>query len=123
MIFSKKIRPIYSIICITGQNDINVPDFIPGKMISHTDSCIIISCASESDRSTNIIFGWKQEVENGTTPEFEGYISTGSKVINIYTAEKELIAEKNVPKTRTKIMIWANDTTEPDEIRIGIVKE
>ena len=57
MIFSKKIRPIYSIICITGQDDINPPDFIRGKMISYTDSCIIISCAPESDRSTNLILG------------------------------------------------------------------
>ena len=123
MTISIKLRPPYSIIFIEDQDSADVPEFDPDSLVSYNKSSILVGCACEADADTNIIFGWKHEVDNGTEPVFEHYISTKSKIIAIRTAEQEIITQKKLQTTKTKIVIWANDPSEPDEIRIGIVKE
>jgi hypothetical protein len=63
------------------------------------------------------------QVDPEYQPLFEGELETPSQCLEIQSVEGETLLRTSVPSYRTRVLIWVNDTREPDEITVGIEAE
>jgi hypothetical protein len=119
MIQSISIAPANSIVGIADGPTADVPQgFDPGKGVAATLSCITVICLPEVDGPTKISLGPSSKA--GSNPEFSGFLDTPNHMGAVWTVEWQKLLEARVPTSRTKIRIWTNHPTEPDEVFIGL---
>ena len=93
---------------------------IPASRIAATGACIIVGCLAEMDGQTEIVMGKAPEIDPGHRPSFDGVLETPSHVVCVWTVEWEKVLETRVPTTSTRVRVWGNHPTEPDEIIVGV---
>ena len=60
------------------------------------------------------------EVVSNQAPMFDGTLETPNRVVVVTTTERKAILESHVATPRTRIRIWTNHPTEPDDVVIGL---
>jgi hypothetical protein len=74
----------------------------------------------EQDGPTKITVGRGEEVACKTSPAFDGILKTPSRIVLIATSERKTVFETPVQGAQTRIRLWTNHPSEPDEAMIGI---
>jgi hypothetical protein len=74
----------------------------------------------EIDGETEITLGSSHEVDPGVRATYEGILETPSRGVAVLIVPNKKILETKVTTTRTRIRIWANDSWEPDQLRVGL---
>lgn len=119
MICSIAFRPPNSLVLIAASMETAEPKmFEPGKRIAATPTCIVVGCFTDVDGETNITLG--PSAKASSPPAFEGLLETPNREVAVWTIEWQKLIAAKVPGGRTKIRIWTNHPTEPDEVYIGI---
>jgi hypothetical protein len=98
----------------------DVPELLGNELISATDSCIAVGCRSEADGATQFTFGWSADVDPGSEPAFIGSVKTPSRHVALQTILWQSLLAQVVPFEYTRIRIWLDDPTEPDNIVVGL---
>jgi len=75
---------------------------------------------AEVDGKTEFTLGNVKEVSPEAHLVFDGIINTPSSKISLETAECDPVIEIPTSGQRTRIWIWANSTSRPDKVIIGI---
>jgi hypothetical protein len=89
-----------------------------------TSTCISFPTLNPYDGPTHFTLGDFREVMPQRVPQqapaFDGYLETPEKRIVLSTAEYESFLEMPVRTKKTRVRIWTNHPTEPDEVIIGV---
>lgn len=113
------IAPRNSIVLIMDRKIGKIPEAMHNKLVAFTSSCIAIGTLSEYDGKTTIsFFDNVNELSLSNFQVFDGVLDTPNKLISICTVLDEPLIECPVLHNSTRIKIWANDKTEPDEIQV-----
>ena len=98
-----------------------LPLTIPGQLVASTANSIAVGCSASA--ATEVALTDIDLVPAGATaPVFEGRLETPSRRLAVRTVLGATLLEVIVPSTDTKLRIWANATTEPTELTIGIAR-
>lgn len=120
MVSTATVAPPNSIILIADKEGGEIPRSIAGELVAATDSCIAVGCCSEFDGKTEIILGGIEEVAGNENPVFVGELKTPTYEVVVRSVLGYLILEKLVSRPVSYITIWANDSSEPNQIIIGV---
>ena len=120
MAASTRIAPPNSLVLVMDSRGGEIPACMNESLISATDSCIGVACRAEDDGETEICLGVSSIVDPGERPVFEGRIGTPSRRIAVRTVLGTTLLEVAVSAAATSVRIWANDSTEPDRVIVGI---
>lgn len=113
------IDPPYSLLFIS---DPSLEDFPEqnGDRIRWTDGCVSISCLGYQENDTKVTLGPLSEVARFGAPIVERVIFTPHREVVVSTVELKVVLRATVPSTRTRVRIWENHPSEPDEIIVGL---
>ena len=120
MTVSTQVAPPNSVILIEDSKGGDVPKFLSHALISATPSCVAVGCLSEDDGETEISLGPLVSVDSGERPVFDGVVQTPNRKLAIRTVHGVALLEVSVSNIETRLKIWANHSSEPDRIAIGI---
>ena len=96
------------------------PDPIRGVPIQATCSCIAAGCLMDSEGETAITVGPSRAVDPGYSPSFDGELDTPTRTLTVSTVNQKKILETGVPTGSTRVRIWVNHPTFPDNVIIGL---
>ncbi|GLK55184.1 hypothetical protein JOD31_000106 [Methylopila capsulata] len=113
------IAPPYSLLFISDPNLGEEPEQ-NGAHLLWTDTVISITCHDEYDGETSITLGDDADVAPERPAVADRYILTPSGEVVVTTVELAVVLRATVPSTRTRVRIWENHPTEPDDIVIGL---
>jgi hypothetical protein len=72
------------------------------------------------DGETKITLGEVRHVNPGIDPAFDDMLETPDRAVVVSTVERVTLIQALVPTARTRVRIWTNHPTEPDEVIIGL---
>ena len=110
-----RIAPPYSLLFIADEPTDMIPREYP---ISATRFCITFSCLMFQDGETEVALG--RPLNTNRRPAFDGFLETPNRKVVVWTNEWDKVLETSVPTSRTRIRIWTNHPTEPDDVHIGV---
>jgi hypothetical protein len=113
------VAPEYLSFYISGKSEFKVPLDHEHHRIIATQDCINVPCLYWNDGDTTITLGAFSELTPESEPEFDGMLNTPDNKIIVSDANEPEMAKASVPTTRTRIRIWVNRPTEPDEVLIA----
>jgi hypothetical protein len=99
-----------------------IPASMHGSLIAATPSCIAIGTRPEDDGETEIILGGDRHGESDTLA-YKATLKTPSKRIAVRSVLGATLLEKPVASTETGLVVWVNDTKEPNRITIEIIPD
>ncbi len=121
MSHSFQIRPPNSILFIVDPSGEVIPELTRDRRrLWSTDSCIVVGCLVEQDGPTNVTVGPNEHIALSMPPAFDGILKTPSRIVLISTSERQSIFETTVQGSQTRVRIWTNHPSEPDEVVIGL---
>lgn len=117
---SVRIAPSHSVILIMDRSGGLVPSGMRGKLVASTSSCIAVGTLSQPDGHTHVTIA--DELPEVLAPllVFEGLLETPTKTVVVCSVLDEVFLEMGVVAERSKVRIWANDGSEPNEIQIVV---
>jgi hypothetical protein len=120
MAITVRIAPTNSLLFISDRNGGIGPEFLAGRLILSTSSCISVGCLMWQDGETEVTLGLAREVDPGVVAAFDGPLETPNRVVVVWTVEGEIVLKASVPATRTRVRIWVNRPAEPDRVVVGL---
>ncbi len=121
MTTSIRVAPPNSVVLVEDSSGGEIPDSMKQSLIAATDSCIAVGCMAEDDGETEIVLGSYGSVDADKELVFEGLLQTPNRKLVVRTVRGVTLLELPVPTTETKVVIWVNDSSEPDRIAVGVV--
>lgn len=70
------------------------------------------------DGETRITLGNPKKTSD--RPAFDGFLDTPDRTVAVWIVPWEKVLEAKVSETRTRLRIWTNHPSEPDDVYIGI---
>ena len=117
---SARIAPPNSLLVISDRKGGVPPQVTRGTSIWFTSSCIVIGCLAFVDGKTQVTLGAARDVDPGIRPAFDGLVETPSHAVTVSTVEREKVLECAVKTIQTRVRIWVNRPTEPDDVIVGL---
>lgn len=116
-----RIYPRNSVVLIMDRTVGEVPESMNRGLVAATASCVAIGTRSEQDGETSI---WLSddiaEAVYDEAPVYDGVLDTPGGRLSVRSVLDEVLLECEVSGPRTRIQVWTNDRSEPDEIRIVV---
>lgn len=112
------IAPPNSLLLIMDRSVGRIPESMAGGPVAHTRSCVAIGTRSGQDGTTHVTLECGSRHAARETPVFDGVLHTPDRRVAVCSVLDDVILEVEVATDRTRVLILANDYTEPDEIRI-----
>ncbi|PWK63574.1 hypothetical protein [Aminobacter sp. AP02] len=110
----------YSSFYVAGSRDVNIP--IGGELrgIRSSAECINVSCLIFQSGDVNVSLADAGEAHSLAEPVFDGMLATPEGVVLLFDANMPEICSMKVPGRQTRVRVWTNHPTEPDEIEIVV---
>jgi hypothetical protein len=96
------------------------PDTMLEGLFASTPSCIAVGCMSDTNGKTQVTVGTTQELRPLDPPAFDGQLETPSRAISIWTVEDVTILQTAVSHQKTRVRVWVNHPSEPNEVVIAL---
>lgn len=116
-----RLAPPSSVVLLMDPSSGAVPMSMNNNLVSATASCVAIGCLSELDGPTDLHLAATK-----ITPDhklvFDGYVETPNRYLAFCTILAEEIIAAKTWGLRTRVQVWANDSREPDDIRVFLLK-
>ena len=112
--------PEYLMIFVSDPRAIDVPMQGEKRGIRATGECITIPCLYWNDGDTTVTMGSFAEVDQRRTADFDTVIETPSRRVVVTDVAMKQYAGQAVSNVKTRVRIWINHPTEPDEVVIAI---
>lgn len=119
-IVTVKVAPPNSVVLVSDVNGGEIPKTMGGSLVSATNTCVAVGCLSEDDGQTQFTLAPFAEVRRADEPLYEGVILTPGRLVVICSVLGQRLLELPVPRESTKVRIWGNDGSEPDDVVIGV---
>jgi len=113
-----EIAPPNSLLLLMDQATGEIPDIIGERLVAATSSCVAVGTLSEQDGTTRLTLTDEPAPEDDAAPVYDGVIATPARKLAACTVLLETIVEIDVPSQATRVRVWANHATEPDDIRV-----
>lgn len=118
------LSPPNSLIAVMDHGGGEVPTDMNGQGVAATPSCVVIGTLMAADGETSVTLTDEPLPKNhGLMNVFEGSVATPSLKLSVYSTHRVVIIEAKVPTTQTRIEIWVNEETEPNDIRIVVLDQ
>ena len=119
-----RIAPRNSVILVMDQSVGEVPKAMNKALVAATPSCIAVGTLSEHDGLTLISLS-DAAPPPGTDMSlvFDGVLTTPTRKVSLCSVLDEALVALDVPAESTRVQIWANDDTEPDQIHVAVKEE
>ena len=117
---SANVAPPQSLILIADPSGGEIPATMSGLAIAATDSCIAVGCRSDVDGDSEFILGETGYVSLGGEPAFQGRLKTPHRKVTLRTVTGQKILEAPVLQQEITVRVWTNDSSEPDQVVVGI---
>lgn len=115
------VAPEYLSFYIAGKMDIRVPLDHERHGIVASDECINVGCLYWNEGDTTITLGSFEELNpQPGPPKFDGMLETPAHRVDLFDANMPEILSMEVPGSRTRVRIWTNHPTEPDNVVIAL---
>jgi hypothetical protein len=115
-----QISPEYSSFYVAGSREVKVPFGVENKPFVISPECINVSCLMWQDGDTTVSLGWASELDLKKPPSFDGMLSTPFGVVILFDVNTPEIMSMAVPDKETRIRIWTNHPSEPDEVIVAL---
>lgn len=112
------IHPPYSMIFISDESLPSAPEYA-NRYITASNDTILVPCAAEQDGPTRIVLAAADDVGVSGEPAFDGAVETPGRRLVVSTALLDIVLSAGVRSTRTRVRIWTNDPSLPDEILVA----
>jgi hypothetical protein len=116
---SISIHPPYSIIFVSDE-DLSDPPEYRDRYIVANEEALTIPCAPEQDMPTRITLASASDDPPSDEPIFDGYIATPQKRVVVTTALMDVVLRHSVASARTRVRVFTNDVSFPDNILIVV---
>lgn len=106
---------------ISGSDDFEVPvdRVLPG--VTATPQCIVATCMYYNDGDTTVTLGPSNELPPQDMPmRLDSVLDTPKHRVLLSDVHMPEILSMGVPGSRTRIRIWANHETQPDDVVIAL---
>jgi hypothetical protein len=115
------VAPRYLSFYIAGTDRFRVPLDHDRIGIVASSECINVGCLYWNDGDTTITLGPFGELPpQPAPPKFDGLLATPKRRVLLTDANIPEILSMDVPETRTRVRIWTNHKTEPDNVIIAL---
>lgn len=115
------VAPEYLSFYITGKRDTYVPLDHDRRGIVASSECINVGCLYWNEGDTTITLGPYEEIApQAQPPKFDGVLETPEHRVDLFDANLPEILSMEVPRVRTRVRIWTNHPTEPDDVVIAL---
>ena len=115
------VAPEYLSFYIAGKMDIHVPLDHDRRGIVASQECINVGCLYWNEGDTTITLGPVDELAlPAGPPKFDGMLETPEHRVDLFDANMPEILSMEVPGVRTRVRIWTNHPTEPDDVVIAL---
>lgn len=115
-----EIAPPNSVVLLMDRSVGEIPDAMSGRLVAATSTCVAVGTLSEHDGLTRITLA--DESAEGATDRlvFDGMLETPSGTLSVCSVLDEVVLQIAVQSARTRVHIWADDDTEPANLRIVV---
>lgn len=117
---SKAISPQYCSFYAAGSLDVDIPLNMEGPGLVVAPDCINIPALYYNEGDTTVLAGHFFEVARRRKPDFDGMLDTPVGVVLLFDANEDDMMRIPADKPQTRIRIWINHPTQPDEVRIAV---
>lgn len=117
---SIRVAPPNSVVAISDISGGEAPEPKRKPTIQATSSCVVVGCMSETDGETNIVLGDAKNVAGQGEPAFDQLLHTPSRVIAIWTVDRQIILKADTGADETRLRIWLDDPSYPSEVVIAL---
>lgn len=114
------VAPMNLLVFVSDPTATDVPTHGERPRIRSTAECITIPCLYWDEGDTKISMGSFAEVGEARTPNFDGTIKTPTRRVVVTDVAITEYLSRFVPSFETRIRVWINHPTEPDEILIAV---
>jgi hypothetical protein len=111
------LSPPNSLLLIMDRSVGQIPEWVSDKLVVFTSTCIAIGTLAECDGGTRVTL-CNTSGTQVRSPTFEVVLQTPSRKIAVCSVLNEVFLEVLVGTEQTRIRIWANHPSEPNEIHI-----
>lgn len=110
----------YSSFYVAGSTDVEIP--IGGELrgIRSSAECINVSCLIFQAGDITVSLSDEDEALNPGQPAYDGMLATPKGLVLLFDANMPEILSMGVPGRETRVRVWTNHPTEPDEIEIVV---
>lgn len=116
----RKIAPEYLSFYIAGSRDVEIPLDMERRGIVASGECLNIPCLYWNDGDTTVTLGYAAEVPETRPADFDGILKTPDKTLVLFDANMPEIMRMSLPSRKTRVRVWINHPTEPDEVIIAL---
>lgn len=121
MTVSVSVAPEYLSFYVAGSLDVDVPVEYGADGVFGTNECLVVTCLYWNEGDTRITLGPVEELPGQPGPPcFDGLLQTPQSRVLLFDVNMPEILSTDVPGTQTRIRIWTNHPTEPDDVVIGL---
>ncbi|MBW9063183.1 hypothetical protein JNB71_07620 [Rhizobium herbae] len=113
------IAPEYLSFYVAGRRNVDIPLHMDRKGVLSSDDCINIPALYWNDGDTNVTLGPASEVTGTRAPDFDGILNTPNNEPILFDAIEPEFAIAQVPSAKTRIRIWIDHPTEPENVVIA----
>ncbi len=118
---SVSVAPEYVSFYVAGSMDVDVPVEYGAVGIFGTSECLVVTCLYWNDGDTRITLGPSEEIPaQPQPPRFDGQLQTPQLKVLLFDVNMPEILSMDVPGTLTRVRIWTNHPTEPDDVVIAL---
>ncbi len=117
---SRKVRLEFNSFYIAGSHNVDVPQAANGTALATNRHCINVGCRMWQDAEIWIALGRRDEVHLAGDPVLDCSISTPDRQVILFDANHPELMRMPVTTINTRIRVWTNHPTEPDEVIVAV---
>jgi hypothetical protein len=116
-----RVAPRNSLILIMDQAIGRIPDSMNEALVAATPSCIAVGTLCEQDGKTHIsLSDDASSLASGLSSVFDGMLDTPTRTLSVCTVLDQALLTLDVVAERTRVQVWTNRDSEPDEIHVVV---
>lgn len=116
---TRTISPFHPFVVISDASRGILAEFVEGKLVLSTDTAVSVACRANVEGETTISLGSATEVSPLEELVFDGILKTPTKWLVVSTVEDDEVLGADSTSLETRVRIWTNSLSFPDEIVIG----
>lgn len=118
---SISVAPEYLSFYVAGSEDADVPIEYGNLGVFGTRECLVVGCLYWNDGDTTVTLGSSDEIPAQTMPlRFDGWLKTPERRVLLFDVNMPEILSMDVADHDTRIRVWTNHPSEPDEVVIAL---
>lgn len=113
------IAPEYVSFYVAGRQNVDIPLHMDRRGILSSKDCVNIPALYWNDGDTHVTLGPASEIPHIGEPDFDGILNTSNLEFILFDANEPQFAIVQVPSTKTRIRVWIDHPTEPQNLIIA----